>query len=100
MPPIGSRFLTTYDPPPTMRAGRRGAGGLMGRKQVFNVKKFSSTLALFTGETPLRTLAKEIGGVSASTLSRIGRGEKPDIETFGRICRWLRVPEGSFFDHE
>jgi transcriptional regulator with XRE-family HTH domain len=72
----------------------------MKRRRSFNSKKFSSTLAMFASGRPLREMSREIGGVSASTLSRISRGERPDIETFGRICRWLRVPEGVFFDHD
>ena len=35
----------------------------------------------------LRAAAKEIG-ISAATLSRIERGEKPDIDNFVKICIW------------
>lgn len=28
--------------------------------------------------------------VSAATLSRVERGEKPDIDTFVKICIWAR----------
>lgn len=35
-------------------------------------------------------MAKQIG-VSAATLSRVERGLMPDLDTFSRICRWLKV---------
>lgn len=38
----------------------------------------------------IRDVAKEIG-ISPATLSRIERGHIPDLETFGKICRWLNV---------
>ena len=44
----------------------------------------------------LRTVADEIGGVSASTLSRIEQGNVPDLETFMRICQWLGVSADEF----
>ena len=28
-------------------------------------------------------------GVSPATLSRVGNGKVPDLDTFGKICRWL-----------
>ncbi len=36
----------------------------------------------------VREAAKEVG-VSAATLSRVENGKLPDLETFGKICRWL-----------
>ena len=41
----------------------------------------------------IREVASEIG-VSLSTLSRVERGNLPDLETFGKICRWLGVDPG------
>jgi len=41
----------------------------------------------------IREVAKEIG-VSPATLSRIERGYVPDIETFGKVCRWMKVDPG------
>jgi transcriptional regulator with XRE-family HTH domain len=38
----------------------------------------------------IRACAKKIG-VSPSTLSRIERGQLPDILTFSKICTWLQV---------
>ncbi len=48
------------------------------------------------GNRGLRSVAEEIGGVSASTLSRIEQGKVPDLQTFIRICRWLGVSADSF----
>jgi transcriptional regulator with XRE-family HTH domain len=36
----------------------------------------------------IRETASEVG-VSAATLSRVENGGIPDLETFGKICRWL-----------
>jgi len=44
-----------------------------------------------------RTLAKQIG-VSASLLSRISNGQKPDADGFATIVRWLGVPAEEFID--
>jgi len=45
---------------------------------------------------PLRDIAEEIGGVSAPTLSRIEKGNLPDLDTFIKICRWLKVSQDDF----
>lgn len=42
----------------------------------------------------IREVAAEVG-VSPATLSRVERGKMPDLETFGRICKWLRVDPAS-----
>lgn len=41
----------------------------------------------------VRAAAKEIG-ISAATLSRVERGYLPDLDTFGKICKWLEVDPG------
>ncbi|MCC7169904.1 MAG: helix-turn-helix transcriptional regulator [Planctomycetes bacterium] len=41
----------------------------------------------------IREVAKEIG-ISHATLSRVERGFLPDLETFGKICKWLGVDPG------
>lgn len=48
------------------------------------------------GNRGLREAAKEIGGVSAPTLSRIENGNLPDIDTYFRLCQWLDVPSDFF----
>jgi transcriptional regulator with XRE-family HTH domain len=44
----------------------------------------------------LRSVATEIGGVSASRLSRIEGGKVPDLDTFIRLCEWLGVSPSEF----
>jgi transcriptional regulator with XRE-family HTH domain len=46
------------------------------------------------GERGIREVAAEIG-ISPATLSRVERGYLPDIETFGKICRWLNIDPGA-----
>lgn len=38
----------------------------------------------------IREIAKEIG-ISPATLSRVENGKEPDLDTFRKICQWLRV---------
>lgn len=45
------------------------------------------------GEAGIRKTAKVIG-ISAATLSRVERGYLPDLETFGKFCKWLGVDPG------
>ena len=56
-----------------------------------DTEKLSSMLKQKRGSLGLRELANKIGGVSASTLSRIEKGNLPDVETFLKICTWLSV---------
>lgn len=44
----------------------------------------------------LRDAAKEIGDVSASSLSRIENGKIPDMEVFLRICDWMDVTPDTY----
>jgi transcriptional regulator with XRE-family HTH domain len=43
-----------------------------------------------------RQLAKELD-VSASTLSRMVNGLKPDVSAFAAMTTWLKMPADSFF---
>ncbi|HYG81418.1 MAG TPA: helix-turn-helix transcriptional regulator [Pyrinomonadaceae bacterium] len=45
------------------------------------------------GRRGVRDTAKEIG-ISHGTLSRLERGYLPDLETFGKVCRWLSIDPG------
>jgi transcriptional regulator with XRE-family HTH domain len=45
------------------------------------------------GDRGVREVARDIG-TSPATLSRVERGHLPDLETFGKICRWLGVDPG------
>ena len=60
------------------------------RSGVFDSVKFAKEISFCRRlkKESLRETGAQIG-VSAATLSRIERGEKPDIDTFMRICKWL-----------
>ena len=45
------------------------------------------------GSMGIRAAAGEIG-ISPATLSRIEHGSLPDLETLGKVCRWLGVDPG------
>ena len=45
------------------------------------------------GDRGIREVAQEIG-ISPATLSRVERGKVPDLETFRKICAWLRIDPG------
>lgn len=47
------------------------------------------------GARRLRDAAPEIG-ISPATLMRIESGRMPDVETFGKVCRWLGTDPGDF----
>jgi transcriptional regulator with XRE-family HTH domain len=38
----------------------------------------------------VRQAAIEIG-ISSATLSRVENGKLPDLETFSKICKWLKI---------
>ena len=63
---------------------------------LLNTEKLSSVLKAQRGDRGLRAIAQEIGGVSASTLSRIEQGKVPDVDTFLKICNWLGVSTEEF----
>jgi transcriptional regulator with XRE-family HTH domain len=51
------------------------------------------------GESKLREVAAEVG-IGAATLMRIETGRIPDVETFGKICKWLDIEPGQFLGFE
>jgi transcriptional regulator with XRE-family HTH domain len=53
------------------------------------------------GKRHLREVATEIR-ISAPTLMRIESGRVPDLETFGKVCKWLGIDPGDFlgFDRQ
>jgi transcriptional regulator with XRE-family HTH domain len=68
----------------------------MASTNQFNIRKLAALIRTKRGERGLRSVAHEIGGVSASTLSRIEQGNIPDLETFIRVVRWLGVSADEF----
>jgi|SRR5579859_774691 len=65
-------------------------------KSEIDIRELAEQIKAKRGKRPLRAIAEEIGGVSASTLSRIEQGKVPDLDTFIRICRWLGVAADHF----
>jgi transcriptional regulator with XRE-family HTH domain len=55
-----------------------------------NIEQFGRRLVAARGSRGVREIAKEVE-ISAATLSRVERGYMPDLETFAKICRWLKV---------
>lgn len=58
------------------------------------IQQLGELLRKQRGGRGIRETAKEMG-VSPATLSRIERGNVPDLDTFGKVCRWLRVDPGT-----
>ncbi len=61
-----------------------------------NATLFSEMIKEKRNGMGLRETAHQIGDVSASTLSRIEKGKIPDLQTFFKICNWLKVPSDNF----
>lgn len=51
------------------------------------------------GPRKIRETAHEIG-IGPATLLRVENGRMPDVETFGKLCRWLKVDPGKFLGFE
>lgn len=47
------------------------------------------------GPKKIRETAKEVG-IGTATLMRIENGRTPDVETFGKVCKWLNIDPGTF----
>lgn len=60
-----------------------------------NTTLLSTMVIRKRGKSGLRTTASEIG-TSTATLSRVENGKIPDVSTFLKICRWLKVSPNRF----
>ncbi len=61
-----------------------------------DIRELATMIKNKRGRRGLREVAKEIGDVSASTLSRIEQGKIPDLDTFIKLCKWLDVSADHF----
>lgn len=61
---------------------------------------FTALLKAKRADKSLRETAREIGEISASTLSRIENGKVPDMETFLSLCDWMGVEPEQFLKKE
>jgi transcriptional regulator with XRE-family HTH domain len=64
-----------------------------------DTRKLSEMIRSKRGNKGLREVAKEIGTVSSSTLSRIEQGNLPDIDTYVNLCKWLEVSTEFFTEN-
>ncbi len=55
-----------------------------------NIQIVGTKLRERRGSRGVREVAEEVG-ISPATLSRVERGHLPDIETFGKVCQWLKL---------
>ena len=55
-----------------------------------SVKSLGALVAKKRGPLGVRAAAAQIG-ISAATLSRVENGQLPDLENFGKICRWMKI---------
>ena len=61
------------------------------------LQNLGTTVREKRGSRGLREVAKDIG-TSAPTLSRIESGKMPDLQTFGKLCRWLELDPATLLD--
>ena len=55
-----------------------------------SLRALSDQLRRERGTRGVREVSAEIG-ISPATLSRVERGNLPDLDTFAKICLWLKV---------
>jgi transcriptional regulator with XRE-family HTH domain len=55
---------------------------------------FGSNVRKFRNNKTLREASREIG-IGPATLMRVEAGRVPDVDTFAKICRWLKVDPGA-----
>jgi transcriptional regulator with XRE-family HTH domain len=55
-----------------------------------NIVKFSALVSKSRGDLGIREYSKQVG-VSPATLSRVERGNLPDLETFRKLCAFLKL---------
>lgn len=63
------------------------------------IESLGATVRQKRGKKKLRETAKEIG-IGPATLMRVESGRIPDVETFGKICKWLSMDPGTFLGIE
>ena len=47
----------------------------------------------------MREAGNEIG-ISATSVLRVEQGHLPDVETFGKVCKWLKISPAFFLEYE
>lgn len=57
---------------------------------------FSVAVSIYRGKLSMREASREIG-ISHATMCRIETGHKPDIDSFARVCSWMKICPSKFF---
>ncbi len=73
-------------------------GAVLNTGPTVNVQSLHAALDAARSQRGMswRQLAKEVG-VSASTVSRMAQGLRPDVTAFAAMTTWLRMPAESFY---
>jgi transcriptional regulator with XRE-family HTH domain len=68
------------------------------RSRIFDNEGFFAALDVERSARSMhwKAVADE-AGVSASTLTRIGQGRRPDVDSFAALTRWAGLDADSFF---
>jgi transcriptional regulator with XRE-family HTH domain len=62
----------------------------------FELKKDLITARQINNDYSMDVAAKQIG-ISKATLSRIEKGNMPDVLTLGKLCKWLKTDPQKYF---
>ncbi|MEH2201218.1 helix-turn-helix domain-containing protein [Nostoc sp.] len=65
-------------------------------KYHLDIDRLSRLTRQKRGTNRLREVANE-AGISPSTLSRVERGQTPDLSSFVALCNWLDISPSTFF---
>ena len=76
---------------------RTSAGAMTERVRAFDTQAFFSALnaAREARDITWKALASE-AGVSASTLTRVGQGKRPDVDSFAALVAWAGLKPQDF----
>lgn len=81
-----------------LRRRKRDIGvGLTGSDRPFDMDGFYAALNARRNERGLRwvEVARAVG-VSPSTLTRLGQGSRPDVDTYFKLCAWANLGPEDF----
>jgi transcriptional regulator with XRE-family HTH domain len=65
----------------------------------FKLKKDLITARQINNDYSMDVASKQIG-ISKATLSRIEKGNMPDVLTLGKLCKWMKTEPSKYFNHE
>lgn len=68
--------------------------------EIFKIKELKKDLITkrcIDNNLTMEQVANEMG-ISKSTISRIEKGKIPDVETFGKVVKWLGKEYADYFN--